>query len=91
MKCIVSLVFDDKAIEDLEWWVATNPKKAKKILELIKEIGKTPFKGRGKPEPLKYDLAGCWSRRIDDEHRIVYEIVDGDIRILACRYHYASN
>ena len=85
------LVFDDKAVEDLEWWIATNPKKARKILSLIKEIAKTPFKGRGKPEPLKYDLAGCWSRRIDDEHRIVYELVGEDVRILACRYHYTSN
>ncbi|TVQ95945.1 MAG: Txe/YoeB family addiction module toxin [Desulfovibrionales bacterium] len=88
---MVSLVFDDKAVEDLEWWVATNPKKAMKILALIKEIGTSPFKGRGKPEPLKYDLAGCWSLRINGEHRIICEIADGNIRILACRYHYSPS
>ena len=87
----MALIFDDKAVEDLAWWVATNPKQAKKILELIQEIGRTPFQGKGKPEPLKHALSGCWSRRINKEHRVVYEPVGNDIRILACRYHYSSN
>ncbi len=55
-------------------------------MKLIKEIQRDPFSGTGKAEPLKLDLAGCWSRRIDSEHRLVYEITDDKIRILACRY-----
>jgi toxin YoeB len=55
---------------------------------LIKEIQRTPFAGTGKPEPLKHDLQGCWSRRISQEHRLVYEVKEDKIRILACRYHY---
>jgi toxin YoeB len=59
-----------------------------RILALIQEIHRDPFVGTGKPEPLKHDLAGCWSRRIDQEHRIVYQVKDEKVRILACRYHY---
>jgi len=59
-----------------------------KIIKLIQEIQRTSFTGTGQPEPLKYDLQGCWSRRIDQEHRLVYEVFDDKIRILACRYHY---
>jgi len=55
---------------------------------LIKEVQRTPFAGTGKPEALKHEFAGCWSRRIDDEHRLVYEVKGDKIRILACRYHY---
>ena len=62
--------------------------KALKIFKLIKEIQNNPFQGIGKPERLKHDLSGCWSRRIDNEHRLVYEILEKKIRILACRYHY---
>lgn len=57
-------------------------------MELIKEIGREPFKGIGKPEPLKYEFKGCWSRRIDDEHRLIYQVSEDKIRILTCRYHY---
>ncbi len=57
-------------------------------MELIKEIRREPFKGIGKPEPLKHEFKGCWSRKIDDEHRIVYQVLNDKIRILACRYHY---
>jgi toxin YoeB len=59
-----------------------------RIVELIKQIEREPFTGIGKPEPLKHEFKGCWSRRIDDEHRIVYQVFDDKIRILACRYHY---
>ena len=58
------------------------------MIKIIKEIQKNPFDGIGKPEPLKHDLSGCWSRRIDREHRLVYQVLEGKIRILACRYHY---
>ena len=65
------LVFDIRAVEDLEWWVKQDRKKATKILNLIQDILRNPFHGRGKPEPLKGELSGCWSRRIDVEHRLV--------------------
>ncbi|MFH1985778.1 MAG: Txe/YoeB family addiction module toxin [Pseudomonadota bacterium] len=83
-----SLVFDQSAFEDLAWWVDKDRKKAVRIIKLIRDIQRDPFSGRGKPEPLKHELSGCWSRRIDDEHRIVYQIENDSIRILACRYHY---
>ena len=83
-----SLEFDPAAFEDLAWWVEQNRKKALRIIKLIKEVQRDPFTGTGKPEPLKHELSGCWSRRIDKEHRLVYQINDDKIRILACRYHY---
>ena len=82
------LVFDDNAFEDLAWWMSTDPRKAKKIISLIQDIRRTPFAGRGKPEPLRHELAGCWSRRIDKKHRLVYEPGKDEIKIIACRYHY---
>lgn len=63
-------------------------KMVRKINELIKSIKRTPFEGIGKPEPLKFDLAGFWSRRIDQEHRLVYQVIDKEVKIIACRYHY---
>jgi toxin YoeB len=60
----------------------------RKINDLIKDIKRTPFTGKGKPEPLKYDLAGLWSRRIDREHRLVYKVQNNDLFIYACKYHY---
>jgi len=60
----------------------------KKINSLIKEISRTPYEGTGKPEPLKFDLTGFWSRRIDQEHRLVYRVEKRDLHILTCRYHY---
>ncbi len=83
-----NLEFDSSGFEDLAWWVEKDRKKALKIIKLIKEIQKNPFDGIGKPEPLKHDLSGCWSRRIDREHRLVYQVSEEKIRILACRYHY---
>jgi toxin YoeB len=60
----------------------------RKINELIKDIQRTPYQGKGKPEPLKYDLTGLWSRRIDLEHRLVYRVKDKEILIYSCKYHY---
>jgi toxin YoeB len=82
------LEFDLAAFEDLAWWIEKDRKTALRIVRLIRDIERDPFKGTGKPEPLKGDLQGCWSRRIDDEHRLVYEVREEKIRILACRYHY---
>lgn len=80
--------FDPSAFEDLGWWIKEDRKKALRIIKLLKEVQRTPFEGTGKPEPLKHELAGCWSRRIDQEHRLVYEVKEDKIRVLACRYHY---
>jgi toxin YoeB len=83
-----NLEFDSAAFDDLAWWVERDRKKAMRVVDLIQEIERDPFVGKGKPEPLKHELAGCWSRRIDDEHRIVYQVREDKVRILACRYHY---
>ena len=83
-----NLVFDPAGFEDLSWWIEKDRKKALRIIKLIKEIQRDPFHGTGKPEPLKHELSGCWSRQIDQEHRLVYEVKKDTIRILACRYHY---
>jgi toxin YoeB len=82
------LVFDPNALEDLRFWVDKDRRKALKVVDLIEAILKSPFEGVGKPEPLKFELSGCWSRRIDQEHRLVYRVEDGDLIVLGCRYHY---
>ena len=82
------IVFSKNAWEDYTNWVVENRKMLRKINELIKDIQRTPFEGKGKPEPLKYDLAGLWSRRIDLEHRLVYSVKDKEILIYSCKYHY---
>ena len=83
-----NLEFDPNGFEDLAWWIAYDRKKALKIIKLIREIQRNPFEGTGQPEALKYELSGCWSRRIDLEHRLIYEVLEDKIRILACRFHY---
>ena len=83
-----SLEFDIAAFEDLAWWIQQDRGKALRIVNLLKDVHRDPFKGIGKPEPLKHELKGCWSRRIDREHRLVYQISVDKIRILSCRYHY---
>jgi toxin YoeB len=82
------LEFDPGAFEDLAWWVEQERNKALRIISLIKDVQRDPFRGIGKPEPLKHELKGCWSRRIDKEHRLVYQVTEEKIRILACRFHY---
>jgi toxin YoeB len=82
------LEFDISAFDDLKWWIENDRKIAVRIMKLIKQVQRDPFRGVGKPEPLRGELSGCWSRRIDDEHRLVYSVQKEKIRILACRYHY---
>lgn len=82
------LVFDPNALEDLRFWVYTDRRKALKIIDLLEAVLKLPFEGIGKPEPLKFELSGCWSRRIDQEHRLVYQVEGEDLVVLGCRYHY---
>ena len=82
------LVFDRGAFADLRYWIETDRRKATKIVDLIENILASPFAGLGKPEPLKFELAGCWSRRIDQEHRLIYKVERNAVVVLACRYHY---
>jgi len=82
------IIFSKNSWEDYTFWFSEDKGMVKKINELIRDIQKTPFKGKGKPEPLKYDLAGFWSRRIEREHRLVYQVKENDILIYSCRYHY---
>ena len=81
-------VFVDESWEDYLYWQKTDKQKLKRINELIKDIARNPFSGIGKPEPLKFKYAGFWSRRIDEEHRIIYRVVDDEIQIVNCRFHY---
>jgi toxin YoeB len=84
----VRIAFSKNAWEDYLSWQAEDKKMLNKINELIREIQRTPFEGMGKPEPLKFELNGCWSRRIDREHRIVYQVKNDDLLIFSSRYHY---
>ena len=82
------LVFEPEATEDFRFWVETDRRKALKILDLIEATQRDPFSGVGKPEALKFGLAGCWSRRIDQEHRLVYRVAKDELIIITCRHHY---
>ena len=81
-------VFQPEFREDLRYWVKTDRKTALRVFELIENILVEPFKGIGKPEPLKFQLSGAWSRRITQEHRLVYIVSEDRIDFLQCRYHY---
>lgn len=82
------ITFSLNAWEDYISWQTEDKKMLKKINELIRDIQLHPFEGIGKPEPLKYDLAGYWSRRIDREHRLVYQVEGKELLIYSCKYHY---
>nr|WP_249212981.1 MULTISPECIES: Txe/YoeB family addiction module toxin [unclassified Tatumella] len=82
------MTWSEEAWEDYLYWQDTDKKTVKKINELIKDASRTPFEGKGKPEPLKHHLAGFWSRRITSEHRFVYAVSDDSLLIASCRYHY---
>lgn len=84
----MTLVWDEAAWEDYVWWQAEDRRTLKRINQLIKDIARNGNEGIGKPEALKHGLSGYWSRRITDEHRLVYKVVGDEIRIAACRYHY---
>lgn len=85
---VVALAWTDHAWDDYLWWQRENGKILGEISGLIDECRRTPFAGTGKPEPLKGDLSGFWSRRITKEHRLVYLPEDGALYVVACRYHY---
>lgn len=82
------IIFSKNAWEEYVSWQNENKQILKKINELIREVQRTPYEGTGKPEPLKYELAGLWSRRINLEHRLVYSVTGEDVFIYSCRYHY---
>lgn len=82
------LIFDPTALDHLRYWNEMDRRKALKILDLIEATLKFPFEGIGKPEPLRFDLTGCWSRRIDQEHRLVYKVEKDELCVMSCRYHY---
>ncbi len=84
------LSFKQKAWEDYLYWQTQDKKTLKRINQLIKDIQRNPFDGLGKPEPLKNDLSGLWSRRIDDSNRLVYRVSDNTIEIIQCRAHYSD-
>lgn len=80
--------FTAPSFGDFEYWQKHDPKKIERIRKLCRDIAKRPYRGIGKPEPLKFDLQGYWSRRINRMHRLVYAVDDNGILILSCRYHY---
>ena len=84
----MKLIFAEKAWEDYLYWQSTDKKVLKRINTLIKDIMRSPFKGIGDPEPLKYNWSGFWSRRITKEHRLVYAVEDDSVLIAQCRFHY---
>lgn len=81
-------IFVDESWEDYLYWQKVDKKLLSKINDLLKDISRTPFHGLGKPEPLKFKYKGYWSRRINDEHRLIYKVQDDEILIVKCRFHY---
>ncbi|MBS0431493.1 MAG: Txe/YoeB family addiction module toxin [Proteobacteria bacterium] len=84
-----SVKFDPLAWDQYLYWQGQDRKTLDRINTLIRECQRDPFRGIGKPEPLREKLSGCWSRRIDDTHRLVYRIVGNELQVIACRYHYS--
>ncbi len=82
------LVWDPLAWEDYLWWQVNDRKALRRVNALVQDVVRNGNEGIGKPEPLRHDLSGYWSRRISDEHRLVYRVTETDVRIAACRYHY---
>ena len=84
----MKIIFADRAWEDFTYWMSHDRKIAKRIVRLVNDIEREPFEGIGKPEPLKHDLSGFWSRRITDVHRLVYAVENDQVLIAQARYHY---
>ncbi len=84
----MNISFEPSAFDDFNQWAMVDKKSYKRIISLIKDIGRNPYQGLGKPEALKYELQGYWSRRIDDEHRLVYKIQNDRLIVISCKYHY---
>ncbi len=84
----MNLIWSERSWADYLYWQQVDKRIVKKINILLKDTLRDPFDGIGKPEPLKHELQGCWSRRITDEHRLVYRPTDAGLQIVSCRYHY---
>ena len=84
----MKISFLEDAWKDYLYWQSQDKKTLKRINQIIKDIQRNPFEGIGKPEPLKFDFSGLWSRRRNQEHRLIYEVRDNEIIIVQCRYHY---
>ena len=84
----MKLIFVDESWEDYLYWQKTDRKILDRINNLVKDISRNPYTGIGKPEPLKYKYQGYWSRRITEEHRFIYRVVNDEIHIAKCRFHY---
>ncbi len=85
---MLKLTWTETGLEDLEWWHQHNSKMLKRIIQLCLETCKNPTQGIGKPEPLKFNLQGYWSRRITQEHRLIYAFDDEEVVVIQCRHHY---
>lgn len=83
-----NISFTPTAFSQFNDWRNINKKMQDRIIKLLEEIQRNPFEGTGKPEPLKFNLKGCWSRMIDDEHRLVYQVTNDEIIIISCKFHY---
>jgi len=81
-------VFVDESWDDYLYWQKIDKKMLKRINLLLKDISRQPYDGIGKPEPLKHNYRGFWSRRINEEHRLIYQVIEDEIRIIKCRFHY---
>ncbi len=84
----MDIQFTPEAWEDYLYWQATDKKILKRINELLKDVLRNPTQGKGKPEPLRYELQGCWSRRINQEHRLVYQSNLSVLKVISVRFHY---
>jgi len=84
----MDLIWSERSWQDYLYWQKTDKRMVKKINTLLKEISRNPFDGIGKPEPLRHEMQGSWSRRINDEHRLVYRVSETAVSIVSCRYHY---
>ena len=85
---MLGVAFTSEAFDDYNQWAASDKQVYKRLVMLINDCQRNPFKGIGKPEPLKHHYKGCWSRRITDEHRMVYQVTEHYIVIISCKYHY---
>jgi toxin YoeB len=84
----MKLVFTSLSWEDFLYWQKNDKQKLKRINELLKDIVRQPYEGIGKPEALRFNYGGFWSRRIDEEHRLIYRVIEDEIQIIKCRFHY---
>lgn len=84
----MNITFTNDSWSEYLYWQSTDKQTLKKINNLLKDVTRDPFDGLGKPEPLKHEFSGCWSRRITDEHRLVYEVTEYSILVISCRFYY---